>query len=75
MDDAVAVPALIKNLTESNVILSTTISALGEFGDRAKPAAPILQHFLNDEDHFVRKEATNALKKIDPEAAAKAGVK
>jgi HEAT repeat protein len=74
-DAALVVPVLITNLTESNVILPTTILALASFGDRAKPAVPALLRFLGDKNDFVREAATNALKAIDPEAAAKAGVK
>jgi HEAT repeat protein len=35
---------------------------------------PVLLQFLNDEEEYIRIEATNALKRIDSEAAAKAGV-
>ena len=49
--------------------------ALGKFGVEAKVVAPVLLQMLNDPESSVRREATNALKTIDPEAAAKAGVK
>jgi HEAT repeat protein len=52
------------------------VKALLEFGPNAKPAVPALVGFLNADDHSMdRSIVTNALKAIDPEAAAKAGVK
>jgi HEAT repeat protein len=75
MRPELAVPALISNLSVTNVILSTTIDALGSFGDNAKPAVPILLTFLNNEKDNVREATTNALKTIDPQAAAKAGIR
>jgi len=41
----------------------------------ASIAVPVLVKLLNDPDALVRRSAANALKAIDPEAAAKAGVK
>lgn len=52
-----------------------TIRALRQFGAQAKPAVPKLVELLSDSTGLVRSAATNALKQIDPEAAAKAGVK
>jgi hypothetical protein len=49
--------------------------SLGQFGAQAKPAVPILISLLNDPHMSIRSAVTNALKKIDPDAAAKAGVK
>lgn len=40
-----------------------------------RQAAPKIAELLCDPDSFVRMNATNALKEIDPEAAARAGVK
>jgi HEAT repeat protein len=51
------------------------ITSLPKFGAQAKPAVPILIGLLNDPQQGIREAATNALKNIDPEAAAKAGVK
>ena len=36
---------------------------------------PIVLKFLDDSQPYLRRAATNALRQIDPEAAAKAGVK
>jgi hypothetical protein len=59
-------------------ILNTRIEvavALGELGKAAKPAAPAVTALLRDTNPIIRNLATNALLKIDPQAAAKAGVK
>jgi HEAT repeat protein len=48
---------------------------LGRFGADAHQAVPALVGLLSDANPFVRDAVSNALKEIDPEAAAKAGVK
>ncbi|EEF57328.1 HEAT repeat domain-containing protein [Pedosphaera parvula] len=55
----------------------SAISTLGEMGPRAKAAIPMLLNELTNSknDAFILAPITNALKAIDPEAAAKAGVK
>jgi len=47
----------------------------GEFGADAKIAMPALLKSLSAPDTRMREQATDTLLKIDPEAAAKAGVK
>ncbi len=70
------IPVLIKSLGESNRrTRSAAANGLGGFGAEARRAVPALVPLLSDSDPFVRATATNALKAIDPEAAAKAGVK
>jgi HEAT repeat len=49
------------------------INYFGAMGPNAAPAVPALVKFLSDPDEDVRISATNALKAIDPKAAAKAG--
>jgi HEAT repeat protein len=49
--------------------------ALGESGKDAKPAIPAVTALLRDTNPIIRNLATNALLKLDPEAAAKAGIK
>jgi hypothetical protein len=76
--DRFAAAALSGALTDKEwVVRIYAIQALTEVGvgkaDRAALAA--LTGALNDKDSDVRPFATNALLKIDPEAAAKAGVK
>jgi len=49
--------------------------ALGRFGAKAQSAIPALLKELQDTNVVMRWHATNALRSIDPEAAAKAGIK
>ena len=49
--------------------------ALGELGKDAQPAVPALTALLRDTNRVIRTFATNAMRRIDPNAAAKAGVK
>ena len=51
------------------------IYMLGRIGTKAHGAVPPLLTALADNNEWVRNVAAEALKKIDPEAAAKAGVK
>ena len=69
------VPILITNLTNSNAFHAGIIDCLGKFGTQAQSATPILTQFLTNEVAQLRSVTTNALRQIDPEAAAKAGVK
>ncbi|HEV7927369.1 MAG TPA: HEAT repeat domain-containing protein [Verrucomicrobiae bacterium] len=50
------------------------IRSIGRFGAQAKPAIPMLIGLLNDPVSDIRDAATNALRCIDPDVAAKAGV-
>jgi len=62
----------------SSVSISTrqkSLVALGKFGLAATSAVPAITGCLTDSDPFMRMQATNILKGIDPEAAARAGVK
>ena len=47
---------------------------LGQFQSQAKSAVPAILPYLHNEDISTRESAAKALKQIDPEAAAKAGV-
>jgi HEAT repeat protein len=51
------------------------IMAVEKCGERAQMAASALVECLQDREEYVREAATNALRKIDPAAAAKVGVK
>jgi HEAT repeat protein len=67
------VPVLINYLNDSNKkVRAYSALALSYYGTDAKPAVPALFDLLNDKD--TRFSATFALKRIDPEAAAKAGL-
>jgi HEAT repeat protein len=71
-----AVPALISSLEGEGWSIRWVVAfALAAYGPEAKPAVPALLKLCNDPDEDTRSEATNALKKIDPEAATKAGIR
>jgi hypothetical protein len=70
------VPALINCLTNRVPdIRRQAVTSLAWFGADAKAAVPALMNSLNDSDQMVKQRANYALKQIDQEAAAKAGVK
>ncbi|MDB6067668.1 MAG: repeat-containing protein [Pedosphaera sp.] len=82
----VVIPFLIGNLTTSQAdssLFRANTTALAKYGKDAQAAVPVLLRFVNGADEAARKNALNwqyieaakALKAIDPEAAAKAGVK
>jgi HEAT repeat protein len=83
---------LIKALYDSNALVrQEAIRALGQFGEKAKAAVPVLlelqkdplKNVLNERvymatslfGNWARSDVEEALKKIDPEAAAAAGFK
>lgn len=77
-DATLVVPALIHELHQlpkSTIVHGEVVKSLGEFGVQAKAAVPDITTMLSDPILFNRKAATNALLRIDPEAAAKAGIK
>ena len=70
------VPVIAKFLTDSSpYVRKMSIRNLQAFGADARLAVPALVESLKDQDADVRKCAGEALKAIDPAAAAKAGVK
>ena len=70
------VPFLLKSLNDTNQrVQEMAAFALGNFGDESKPAVPLLLKMLSDPDPLLHLYTTNALKAIDPQAAAKAGIK
>jgi HEAT repeat protein len=72
----VVVPALIADLRNpGNATPFVTIAALGQYGQQATDAVPVILPFLTNSVEIMRRQATNALLRIDPRAAAKAGVK
>jgi hypothetical protein len=70
----VVIPLLIPYLTEDG-LNDEAATALGNYGSLAKEAFPKIVPLLKARDKDVRFAARSALKKIDPEAAARAGVK
>lgn len=70
------VPALIKDFPSDDPLLRLRIlNSLAQFEGKARDSVPFLVETLKDGDESVRIRAALALKQIDPEAAAKAGVK
>ena len=51
------------------------LEALGKIGPAAKEAVPALVEIVKNGKKAMRKQAGDALKRIDPKAAAKAGVR
>ncbi|MGA2659663.1 MAG: M56 family metallopeptidase [Verrucomicrobiota bacterium] len=75
-EPSVCVPALIPLLSSADVSTrQKSLYALGQFGKASREAAPAITRCLGDSDPWVRMQATNILKGIDPTAAAKAGVR
>jgi HEAT repeat protein len=73
-DPDVVIPLLIPYLTNDEVN-DDAATALANYGKLAKAAVPNIIPLLHAKDDDARKAARVALKKIDPEAAASAGVK
>ena len=68
-------PLLIKALeSKVRVHWMFAIPLLAQYANHAKVAVPTLLRLLDDEDAHIRFLVTNSLPRIDPEAAAKAGV-
>ena len=76
-DDERIVLALVRALKEDDnpTVRWNAAWALGNLGNRNRTAAAALSEALKDKDPGLRNEATNVLLHLDPEAAAKAGVK
>jgi HEAT repeat protein len=68
-------PALVKALEDREPkVRAQAAHTLGLIGHAAKPAAPALAQALTDEDAAVREAAVRSLKRVDPGAAARAGI-
>jgi HEAT repeat protein len=75
-DPDILVPIYIVRLEDPNRYPRLNAAcSLGKLGECAIASVPALVSALNDRNARVRLEAGSALKLIDPEAAAKAGVK
>lgn len=69
------VPSLIRSLSDSDDLARQLAAVeLQDFGAEAKPAVPALIKALSDYSEWVRQAAKDALLRIDPGAAEKAGV-
>ena len=72
MAPTLTVPALVSALTNQNVgVRYTCIYALGQFGPTSSNAIARLTALLQDPDQNVRQFATNSIKRIAPDLAAK----
>ena len=73
---AEVVPVLVNSLSHTNFeVRAQVVEGLGRFGEESQQAVPALVLSLYDSNSVVRRAATNALRRIDAEAAAKAGIK
>ena len=76
IEPALAVPALAESVQGTNALVAATAArSLGKFGDQAHSSIPALRQAMEHEHRGVRREATNALRQIDPAAATASGVK
>jgi len=74
-ETSTVVPALIKSLHDGEVFVrAQAAAALGKFGTYGKPAVGPLVELLGETTQDARNAVSKALRAIDPEAAAKAGV-
>jgi HEAT repeat protein len=70
------VPALVEALQDENkYVRHDAATTLGKFGSAAQEAVPALVAALKDADSTVRHAAGAALKKIDPDMAARMKVR
>jgi hypothetical protein len=70
------VPALTRALSDPHAsVRGNAASALGQMGEAAQSAVPELLKLLQDTNNYPRKRSMEVLRKIDPEAAAKAAGK
>ena len=72
----IIIPAFLSGLTNSNSnVRLYAVQCVDLQGKDARPAVPLLLQLLHDPVMKIREAATNSLLKIDPEAAARAGIK
>lgn len=72
---ASVVPALIQAAHDPYLFVrADTAEALAAFGTESRSSVPILIELLSDQEREVSTKASKALVRIDPEAAAKAGI-
>jgi len=70
-----AVPTLITLLKDKELeVREASALSLGAIGTETKEIIPALKELIRDEDIFVSNAAAAALRKIDPAAAAEAGL-
>jgi hypothetical protein len=65
----IVLPVLIAHAHDTNSLTRfSVIEAIGEYGEKAQPAVPLLVKLLSDPEEYVRSEATNSLFNIDKTA-------
>jgi len=75
-EPALSVPALLEAAQGTNSLVAThALRALGGFPDQAGAIVPVLLKAAESPHRSIRSTALSALKRIDPAAVAKAGVK
>ena len=76
LEPNLAVPALIASAQVTNTLVaSSALWALGNFPGQADLIVPVLTNVLNGPSGSLRWASGNSLKRLDPAAAKKAGVK
>ena len=75
-----AMPCLLKGFTNRSPVVRSEAAHFitdwgAQFPEQQKQAVPYVIKLLEDPDEQVRTSATNQLKALDPQAAAKAGIK
>jgi|ERR1051326_2870046 HEAT repeat protein len=73
----IAIPAIMSSLQSTNdFVRMHAVQAIGQFGSSAAGFVPISNVFrcLSDTSNLVRQNASNSLRRIAPEVAAKAGI-
>jgi HEAT repeat protein len=75
-EPAIVLPALANSLNDTDAyVRQSAIDSILNYGQAGRSTVPVLLKALDDQEPGVRELARFALMKIDPEAAAKAGVK
>jgi len=75
-DSFLAVPALVHAATGTNVLVATVaLNSLTKFPEQSQVIVPVLVKILEQTTGTFRWSAAEALNRIDPAAAAKAGMK
>src|ERR1700683_2208169 len=70
--DETLIPTFVERLNATNVgTCLAAISILGSYGSAAAPAIPALTNLLQSQNQEIHQRAMVALKRIDPETAAK----
>gem|GEM_PF-3730900 len=72
LEPNLVVPALTNALLATGIDQGSVLYVLGQYGRKAQAAVPLLQEYLMSPSEHLRRSATNALRKINPEALRRA---